>query len=343
MQNINQPVYIRSLACAAPDWRERVKDKIFTFLQEKMPITLAKRVVSLIMICNGLNTSDIIEFSGYCKRSVATLRSNIKSGNYSSLLEIRGGGRPSVLAGMENEIIAALEANNFYTQQQIADMINDLANSKIGDTAHEASSDVTNGDSDETAGNASSDVATGESDEAVGNASSDAATGDSDETAGNASSDAATDESDETAGNASSDAATSESDEAVHYVASDTTTGGSFYTTTDTSGDTASGTASYTSSDIPNNTEELITSNPLTDMTASTTDYTFDCIGSDTANIIISNATYLSEKSVEKSRYKVSGSAEKAIHYLTIDTPGGTAKDVEAVLLISQSRYNTDI
>ena len=98
--------------------------KIIDFLQVFMPITLAKRVVAMILLCAGLPTSHIAELSGLCDRSVRNLLTSMETDNTENLLSIkRGSGLKRKTSGLEEEIVAEIEKKNYHTRQQIADMI----------------------------------------------------------------------------------------------------------------------------------------------------------------------------------------------------------------------------
>ncbi len=97
---------------------------ILNFLVLFMPMTLAKRVVSIILIAAGLPVSRIVELTGLTDRSIKSFGRTIRDGNATSLLELKEGrGRISKTAGMEGQILAELEKGNYHTRQRIADMI----------------------------------------------------------------------------------------------------------------------------------------------------------------------------------------------------------------------------
>lgn len=96
---------------------------VIAFLGIFMPETLAKRVLSMVLIAAGLENSRVTELTGYCDRSVRGLRKDMRERDLSSLLSIRGGGRKLKAVGLESEIIAELEKGNYHTRQEVADMI----------------------------------------------------------------------------------------------------------------------------------------------------------------------------------------------------------------------------
>jgi len=97
---------------------------ILNFLAMLMPMTLAKRVVSIILIAAGLPVSRITEMTGITERSVRSYGKAIREGNTSSLLELKEGrGRKGKAADVEEQLLAEVEKGNFHTRQQIADMV----------------------------------------------------------------------------------------------------------------------------------------------------------------------------------------------------------------------------
>lgn len=97
---------------------------IIDFLQIFMPITLAKRVVAMILLCAGLPTSRIAERSGLCDRRVRNLLTSMQTENTESLLSIKSGsGIKRKTFGLEAEIVAEIEKENYHTRRQIADRI----------------------------------------------------------------------------------------------------------------------------------------------------------------------------------------------------------------------------
>ena len=98
--------------------------KIIVFLEIFMPITLAKRVVAMILLCAGLPTPRVTELTGQSDRTTLNLLESMKTKDAASLLSIKvGSGRKSKTSGLEEEIVAEVERGNYHTRQQIADMI----------------------------------------------------------------------------------------------------------------------------------------------------------------------------------------------------------------------------
>lgn len=98
--------------------------KIIEFLQFFLPITLAKRLVAMILLAAGVPTKRVVELSGLCDRSTRGLLKSMREEDIESLLVIkRGSGQKSKISGVEEELLKELEQNNYHTRQQIADMI----------------------------------------------------------------------------------------------------------------------------------------------------------------------------------------------------------------------------
>ncbi len=97
---------------------------IMRFLRMFMTETLAKRVVSLMLIAVGLPNARITEATGLSDRSIWALKKGIHSGDIDDLFAAgHGSGRIGKTKGFESAIVEELEKNNYHTRQQVADMI----------------------------------------------------------------------------------------------------------------------------------------------------------------------------------------------------------------------------
>ena len=108
---------------------------VMNFLKHFMPETLVKRILSIVLICAGLENSRVTELTGYCDRSVRGLRKRIERGDITGLFTVGGGGRKRKTAEFENAILAELEKGNYHTRQQIADMIEEKFHFSISPSA----------------------------------------------------------------------------------------------------------------------------------------------------------------------------------------------------------------
>ena len=98
--------------------------KVIEFLQQFMPMTLAKRVVAMVLLSAGVPTSYVTELTGLCDRSTRGLLKSMQEEDIESLLSIKSGtGRKSTTSDVEAGIVAEIEKGNYHTRQQIAEMI----------------------------------------------------------------------------------------------------------------------------------------------------------------------------------------------------------------------------
>lgn len=106
--------------------------QVIGFLQLFLPVTLAKRLVAIVLLAIGIPVKNAVEMTGVCERSLWTLKKEMKGALVSELLVIKSGsGRKRKTAGIEEEILAEVEANNYHTRQQIADMVEEKFHVKI--------------------------------------------------------------------------------------------------------------------------------------------------------------------------------------------------------------------
>lgn len=110
--------------------------KVIEFLQILMPLTLAKRLVAMILLAAGVSVPRVTELCGLCDRSTRGLLKAMREEDVGSLLRIkRGSGKKSKTFGLEKEILQEIEKNNYCTRQQIADMIKEKFHVQISVTA----------------------------------------------------------------------------------------------------------------------------------------------------------------------------------------------------------------
>ncbi len=97
---------------------------ILNFLAIFMPMTLSKRVVSIILIAAGLPVANISRMTNITERSLRSFGKIIREGNTDSLLKLKEGrGRKGKAADVETEVIDEVKKGNYHTRQQIVDMI----------------------------------------------------------------------------------------------------------------------------------------------------------------------------------------------------------------------------
>jgi hypothetical protein len=67
-----------------------------------MTKTLAKRIISIVLVAAGAQNERITELTGLCNRSVRELRKNLKNGEVGDeLFHVGGGGGKSKMANLE--------------------------------------------------------------------------------------------------------------------------------------------------------------------------------------------------------------------------------------------------
>ena len=97
---------------------------IFNFLLLLMNETLAKRLLSMILITAGIPDARVTELTGLCDRSVRLLRKKLEEGDTNDIFLVKSGGNVKTkIADHEEEIIKEIETGNYANRQQIADMI----------------------------------------------------------------------------------------------------------------------------------------------------------------------------------------------------------------------------
>lgn len=101
----------------------KVIEKALGFLQLSMSLTLAKRLLSIILIVAGLTTKRVAELVGLCNKSVQKIEKQLAEGDFENLFHVGHGGRKGKLIDVEEAIVAEINKNNYHSQQQIADMI----------------------------------------------------------------------------------------------------------------------------------------------------------------------------------------------------------------------------
>ena len=97
--------------------------KVIEFLGIFMPITLVKRIVCIVVLSVGISVEETARISGFCEKTVKSIKKKLDSNEVDTLFVISGGGRKSPLADFESAIIDEINQNAYYTKQQIADMI----------------------------------------------------------------------------------------------------------------------------------------------------------------------------------------------------------------------------
>lgn len=101
-----------------------IMKKVIQFLQFFLPVTLAKRLVAIVLLAVGIPVPRVTELTGLCDRSTRGLLKSMREEDVEKLLSIKSGsGKKSKTFEFEAEILKEIEKNNYHTRQQIADMI----------------------------------------------------------------------------------------------------------------------------------------------------------------------------------------------------------------------------
>lgn len=108
-----------------PDWSKALAKEIIRYLSDFMAETMAMRIVALVLICFKAPVWVITELSGFCTKTVYKLMKLAREGRFSELFSISGGGRPSKLADIKNQLFDILDSENFSTYKAIVRMIKD--------------------------------------------------------------------------------------------------------------------------------------------------------------------------------------------------------------------------
>ncbi len=106
------------------------------FLEIFLPKTLAKRFVAIILLAAGIPVKTAVELSGLSERGLWTLHKQLPETDVSEIMVFHyGGGRSGKVSGLEDQILAEIEENNYHTRQEVADMILEKFHVKISRTS----------------------------------------------------------------------------------------------------------------------------------------------------------------------------------------------------------------
>ena len=105
--------------------------KVLGFLQLFVCATLAKRLVSIILLAVGMSNGRVTELTGMCDKSVRTLKKALSSGEISNLFHVGGGGSQGKLDNISDAIVWEIEHHDYHSKQQIADMVEEKFGIKV--------------------------------------------------------------------------------------------------------------------------------------------------------------------------------------------------------------------
>ena len=116
----------------SPIKAEEIIPKVMNFLRLFICETLVKRIMSMLLLSLGIEKSRVTELTGLCARSVHKLKKEMENGDIERQFKVetgRGGKRK--LQDIETAIIEEVEKNDYHSQQQIADMIEEKFGLKV--------------------------------------------------------------------------------------------------------------------------------------------------------------------------------------------------------------------
>lgn len=112
--------------------RSKLIREIISFLQLFIPPVLARRITSVLLLLAGVSHERVSEWTGSCDRSVRQWKKQISTGDTDKLLMIgTGAGRKSKFVDIEDQVLQEINTGNYYTQQQIADMVKEKFNVQV--------------------------------------------------------------------------------------------------------------------------------------------------------------------------------------------------------------------
>jgi transposase len=96
-----------------------------------MCATLAKRVISLVLLVAGTDCNRVAELVGLCGKSVLNIENELRQEDFDNLFHMWRGGRKGKLADLEQAIVDEINRNDYHSHQQIADMIEEKYGIKV--------------------------------------------------------------------------------------------------------------------------------------------------------------------------------------------------------------------
>jgi transposase len=116
----------------SPKKAEEIIAKIMIFLRIFMCDTLVKRIMSMLLLSIGVEKSRVTELTGLCARSVHSLKKAMENGDIESQFKIETGRKGKrKMQDIEAAIIEEVEKNDYHSQQQIADMVEEKYGLKV--------------------------------------------------------------------------------------------------------------------------------------------------------------------------------------------------------------------
>ena len=102
---------------------------IINWLATKIPMTLAKRLVAMLLFALGVSVEQTMALTKLSERTVYDVRRKVQQHEPETLGEMMhiqvAGGRQPKLKDVENKIVEEVNANNYVSYRQVADMVKD--------------------------------------------------------------------------------------------------------------------------------------------------------------------------------------------------------------------------
>jgi len=107
-----------------PSAAGQIVGRIIAFLRLIMAETVARRIISSVLLAVGVPDARVSELTGMSDRSIRDLRKKLRDGvSDDDLFRASGGWRERKTKDVEALIAENIEKNDYHTQQEIADMI----------------------------------------------------------------------------------------------------------------------------------------------------------------------------------------------------------------------------
>jgi hypothetical protein len=115
---------------------KKIFELILNFMQILMTETLAKRILSMVLIASDVPDTRVTELTGLSDRSVRSLRKRLEEGDTDGIFLVRSGGNvKGKLSDYEAAIVEEIETGNYTNRQQIVDMVYEKHGIKTSITA----------------------------------------------------------------------------------------------------------------------------------------------------------------------------------------------------------------
>lgn len=119
-----------------PSNASHILKEVIAILQLFLPVTLARRLVAIVLLSIGIPVKNAVELAGICEKSMWTLKKQIREEPVSELMVIKSGsGRKRKMEGLEEQILSEVETHDYHTHQQIVDMVEEKFHVRVSRSA----------------------------------------------------------------------------------------------------------------------------------------------------------------------------------------------------------------